>query len=319
MTIAEEKALGFNPRVISILHQDLSNYFTLRIIPHISAFLLLVLTTYYLCVWSFRNLYPENASVSDIVNIFTNRIGVIITLLINIYYITFYVLQLSFIEKFKVNQVPWPWQEDKVKWRKMFKKTVFAFIINDFILFPIIFYIMTYFFKPIASHLLVPSFWTCLWQMAIMLLIEDFIFYWIHRMLHLPIFYKLIHKKHHEHYNTFHLTNIYAHWIEFSFGNVLPMLLGMILLKGNLHVVTLNIFIILRIVESTEGHSGYDFPWSCFKIFSFSTDSAYHNYHHLKNNGNYADIFTFWDTIFGTNKDYYQVLNVHLEVKTKTA
>lgn len=36
------------------------------------------------------------------------------------------------------------------------------------------------------------------WQIWFSLMCEDFVFYWTHRLLHLPYFYKKIHKIHHE-------------------------------------------------------------------------------------------------------------------------
>jgi sterol desaturase/sphingolipid hydroxylase (fatty acid hydroxylase superfamily) len=32
----------------------------------------------------------------------------------------------------------------------------------------------------------------------------------------------------------------------------------------------------------------------------------YHNYHHLKNIGNFGSMFIMWDSIFGTNSYYYK-------------
>ena len=34
----------------------------------------------------------------------------------------------------------------------------------------------------------------------------------------------------------------------------------------------------------------------------------YHNYHHLKNTGNFGSMFVIWDSIFGTNSYYYKDL-----------
>ena len=49
-----------------------------------------------------------------------------------------------------------------------------------------------------------PSFPYFYFMMVLTILVDDFFFYWIHRILHLPMFY-WIHKEHHE-MNT--LTNL---------------------------------------------------------------------------------------------------------------
>ncbi|KNC48870.1 C-4 sterol methyl oxidase [Thecamonas trahens ATCC 50062] len=45
-------------------------------------------------------------------------------------------------------------------------------------------------------------------------LIEDFYFYWCHRLLHRPFWYKHIHKIHHENNEPFGIAAEYAHWAE---------------------------------------------------------------------------------------------------------
>ena len=59
-------------------------------------------------------------------------------------------------------------------------------------------------------------------------------------------------------------------------------------------------------METHETHSGYEFPWSMYAAVPFATDSTYHNFHHLKNVGNYGSVFRVWDTLFQTNKYYYK-------------
>ncbi len=141
---------------------------------------------------------------------------------------------------------------------------------------------------------------------VVMAFYDDFVFYWIHRLIHHPRIYSKIHKKHHEFYNVFHLVCIYAHPIEFIFGNILPAISGMLVFGSHFHFNTFLTFISLRTYETHEGHSGYEFKHSMFRINPFATDSTYHNYHHLKNLGNYGSLFAFWDTLFETNKVYLE-------------
>ena len=77
------------------------------------------------------------------------------------------------------------------------------------------------------------------------------------------------------------------------------------ILKKNMHAMTLVTWTIMRLIETNDAHSGFEFPFSMFRIIPFSSGSPYHNYHHLKNTGNYATFTWVWDSIFGTNKEYF--------------
>ena len=101
---------------------------------------------------------------------------------------------------------------------------------------------------------------------------------------------------------------LYAHPVEYVFGNMLPIGIPIGLLGKNMHFFTLMILIAFRLAGTTYGHSGYDFPWSPISLLPLRTDTPYHNYHHTSNVGNYANIFTIWDTIMGYNGTYYKHL-----------
>jgi sterol desaturase/sphingolipid hydroxylase (fatty acid hydroxylase superfamily) len=65
--------------------------------------------------------------------------------------------------------------------------------------------------------------------------------------------------------------------------------------------------IVYRTLETMDGHCGYEFPWSPFRVMPFSGSSEYHNFHHSYNEGNYSSLFTYWDTIFKTNEHFYKL------------
>jgi sterol desaturase/sphingolipid hydroxylase (fatty acid hydroxylase superfamily) len=133
------------------------------------------------------------------------------------------------------------------------------------------------------------------------MLIEDTLFYWIHRLLHQPFLYKLIHKKHHEYTNTVSLAALYASPLEYIFSDVLPSAMGPILFGKNAHFATLLLWFIWRNYETLDGHCGYEFSWSPYRLIPLSGSSDYHNYHHSHNDGAYGSLFTYWDTLCGTN------------------
>ena len=138
------------------------------------------------------------------------------------------------------------------------------------------------------------------------MLVEDFIFYWAHRFLHLKWIYPHIHKMHHTHTSTVSIAAEYVHPVEFLLSGVLPSSLGPILLGYHSHFVTLIAWYILRYCESLDGHCGYDFSWSPFRLIPLSSGGAYHDFHHAVNIGNYGSLFSAWDSIFGTNQTFYK-------------
>lgn len=139
-----------------------------------------------------------------------------------------------------------------------------------------------------------------------MMVVEDFAFYWAHRFLHTPFLYKRIHKIHHEFVNSVSIAATYAHPIEYLLGNTVPTALGFMILGKKCHYVTYMIWIFIRMLETVDGHCGYEFSWSPYRLLPLSGSSEYHNYHHSHNVGTFGSFFTFWDTVLGTNKDYFE-------------
>jgi len=156
----------------------------------------------------------------------------------------------------------------------------------------------------------VPDSWNLFKQVMVCIMCEDLVFYTTHRILHckdkrLPL-YQWIHKIHHEHIHPVSIAAEYAHPIEYGLANHFPSFVGLFVLGSKTHLWTVVIWGLIRIFETHDGHSGYEFPWSIFRLIPFGEDSTYHIFHHTKNVGNYASFMTIWDTVFDTNKDYYE-------------
>lgn len=56
--------------------------------------------------------------------------------------------------------------------------------------------------------------------------------------------------------------------------------------------------------ETTDAHSGYEFPWSPARLTPFAISAAHHDFHHASNQGCFGSQFTFWDSICGTDKEF---------------
>jgi len=63
---------------------------------------------------------------------------------------------------------------------------------------------------------------------------------------------------------------------------------------------------LIRLGEAIDGHSGYEFSWSPYRLLPLSTSAAYHDFHHTHNVGNYSSFFSIWDTVFNSNKAFYE-------------
>ena len=146
-------------------------------------------------------------------------------------------------------------------------------------------------------------------QFIFLFIMNDFFFYWAHRLLHVPFFYKHIHKWHHEFSVTVAYSVIYAHPLEIIFGNQLTFMIPAFALGKKLHIVTYLCFFFYKVVNAHFAHSGFVLPINMGGYYPFQAGPDYHDFHHLKNQGNYGGRIKLWDSIFGTNRYYYQLKN----------
>ncbi|KAL4448686.1 hypothetical protein ABPG74_012775 [Tetrahymena malaccensis] len=219
-----------------------------------------------------------------------------------------YVSEIPFFERYRIwPEKQWPWQKDPVAWRVKLRKTLKNLFINQFIVAPAMaaFELFVTGSKCQYSLESFPDHITIIKQITFMMVVEDFFFYWGHRALHTPYFYQLIHKTHHEYYNAISICAEYAHPIEFAVANVLTTSAGYLILGSSVHMSTFILWLGIRVFETIDGHCGYEFSWSPYRLLPLSGSSEYHNYHHSHNIGVYGSFFTYLDTIFKTNKDYF--------------
>ena len=104
---------------------------------------------------------------------------------------------------------------------------------------------------------------------------EDFGFYWFHRLAHCnhPWFplYKWVHKIHHEYNVCVAVCCVYCHVLEQIFVNAAPLYAGLILCGylSPLHMSTCTSYAFIRMYETHDAHSGYEFPWTPFGLMPF--------------------------------------------------
>ncbi|XP_071789039.1 methylsterol monooxygenase 1-like [Asterias amurensis] len=148
-----------------------------------------------------------------------------------------------------------------------------------------------------------PAWYVLLGQFLVCLVIEDTWHYFFHRALHDKRIYKYIHKIHHNFQAPFGIVAEYAHPAE-------TMILGLgfmwgIMLTCN-HLMLLWGWMAFRLLETIDVHSGYDLPLNPLHLLPFYGGARFHDFHHMNFTGNYSSTFTYWDKIFGTDKQFIE-------------
>uniref|UniRef100_A0A0E0MAC2 aldehyde oxygenase (deformylating) n=1 Tax=Oryza punctata TaxID=4537 RepID=A0A0E0MAC2_ORYPU len=156
----------------------------------------------------------------------------------------------------------------------------------------------------IHTGLPLPSLGEMAAQLLVYFLVEDYLNYWIHRLLHGEWGYEKIHRVHHEFTAPIGFAAPYAHWAEVLILGI-PSFVGPALAPG--HMITFWLWIVLRQMEAIETHSGFDFPFSLTKYIPFYGGAEYHDYHHYvgrQSQSNFASVFTYCDYLYGTDRGY---------------
>ena len=147
-----------------------------------------------------------------------------------------------------------------------------------------------------------PSILTIAYQIAVFFVVEDTWHYWSHRALHWGPLYKNIHKIHHQYSAPFGLAAEYASPIEvmiLGLGTVGTPILWCAI-TGELHILTMYLWIVCRLFQAIDAHSGYEFPWSLHHFLPFWAGADHHDTHHERFIGNYSSSFRWWDLMFDT-------------------
>lgn len=140
-----------------------------------------------------------------------------------------------------------------------------------------------------------PTFHWAVVEMTVFTLIEEIGFYYSHRLFHHPRLYRHFHKMHHEWTAPIGIVSIYAHPLEHLVANILPPVVGPILLGS--HLATGWMFWALAILSTTVAHCGYHMP--------LLPSPEAHDYHHLKFNQNYG-VLGVLDRLHGTDTQFRQ-------------
>lgn len=142
-----------------------------------------------------------------------------------------------------------------------------------------------------------PPIWLSAVQLVFFTFLDDALYYVMHRTLHRPQLFRLIHGQHHKVVTPFAATGHFMHPLEFVATAGL-MLVGPLLL--GVHLVTLYAWVVMRQWEAAEGHCGYRLPWSPTTWLPFGDGATHHDWHHARFTGNFAGYLPHLDRLFGT-------------------
>ncbi len=152
-------------------------------------------------------------------------------------------------------------------------------------------------------------------SLILVLIAQDFYFYWTHRLLHLPFLMRRVHATHHLSHQPSTYTAFSFHPVEAVIqAAILPILPCII----PMHTSVIFIFAVYNLIVNMIGHSGYEFFPVWFKKSWFgriSNTPVYHDYHHQRANGNFGLYFNVWDKWMNTykpisEKNFYSIKEI---------
>lgn len=148
---------------------------------------------------------------------------------------------------------------------------------------------------------LAPSLPGLLLEVALCLVISDFLIYWEHRVMHaIRWLRRRIHSVHHAYTYPFSWAGGWVHPLEDMV--VIGCVTAPAMLIG-VHPLSFWVFVVIWVALLIEEHSGHDVWWSPYRWLPWSMGGggAPHDPHHnISVNCNYGFVFTLWDQLFGT-------------------
>ncbi len=139
--------------------------------------------------------------------------------------------------------------------------------------------------------------WFCLW-FPLLQIWQSFHFYWWHRFLHIPFFYKLFHAVHHRNINPGPWSGFSMHPVEHILF-MSSLLIHFVIPSHPLHVLYHLYWLVLGTVST---HSGYEMIWLKGKNL-LTVGSFFHHIHHRYFNCNYGNPEIPLDLWFGSYHD----------------
>lgn len=173
---------------------------------------------------------------------------------------------------------------------KIYFEVILIFL---FVLMPFTFVFWIYLMplrRKLGFNLNTNNFWLFVIGLFVCIIVAELAAWFIHKGMHyFKVLYEM-HKYHHAHIAPIAVSAIHAHPFEVIVWDMIPFMMGPLILGGGTSFTYLLIAII-PIVQTLTGHSGYN--------FYNSINTAFHDLHHERMKCNYAGNM-FADRLMGT-------------------
>ena len=162
----------------------------------------------------------------------------------------------------------------------------------------------------IKLNLEAASLLTVAWQFALIVLVHDAYFYWIHRAMHSKRLFRATHLHHHK-------SRTPTPWAAYSFSSweaaleaaYMPLFLFITSQIGFAYAgFAVFLFMWHMIIRNVMAHAGSElFPagWVDNRFVSWIATTTHHDLHHSEGRYNYGFYFTWWDKWMGTEHPRY--------------
>ena len=117
-----------------------------------------------------------------------------------------YSANLPFFEQYKINENPWPWNDDAEKWKILKGRSLYYIGMNNILIIPGTLLFSLYLNPNLQITIEVdkiPDMKRLVASIIFCMLTEDLGFWAIHKLLHVQPLYNWFHKVHHDHYTPF--------------------------------------------------------------------------------------------------------------------
>jgi sterol desaturase/sphingolipid hydroxylase (fatty acid hydroxylase superfamily) len=145
-------------------------------------------------------------------------------------------------------------------------------------------------------------FWYWPLSLAAYLILHDTWFYWTHRLMHTPRWFRIAHAVHHDSRPPTAWAAMSFHPIEALSGAlIIPALVFLI----PIHAAVLGLVLTIMTVMGVTNHMGWEiFPSRLVHspLGSWLITASHHQRHHDEYRCNYGLYFRFWDRLCGTDK-----------------
>lgn len=204
----------------------------------------------------------------------------------------------GYLEEYKLDRTPAMGPSEDLLWRTWIEAAIGQAITGPIALYYLVYPTFKYCGSP-AMDAALPGAREMVWFFFLAHLINGWLFYWSHRLVHSKTLYARIHKQHHTYKGTVGFAAEFAHPVEQIVSNQIPTAIACVL--GGSHFCVWFVWLLCRLEQTYEAHSGYCFyGTTLWKIgLTNAEHCAYHDYHHTGNRGNFGGP-VYLDHIFGT-------------------